>query len=330
MRNRLDVDGQYTGPEHVTPEAWRRDLVSVLGVDRVREHALLAPLTTLRAGGPADWLVDVYRAEEVIGALKVADRAGVPVTLLGGGSNVLVGDRGIRGLVIRVRHGAIRRLSTGLVRADAGVSVNGLVRWTIHRGLAGLEVWAGTPGTVGGAVYGNAHFDGRLVGECVEWVGLAGRRGTVREVAGRDMEFGYDRSRLQRTGEVLLWADFRVVEGGDPVRLRQRARRSLAYRKRSQPLDVPSAGCVFQNPDLSRDRLPAGVPASAGALIEGAGLKGRRVGGARVSDVHGNFIVNDGGATAADIRALVELCKAEVARQYGVELREEIVLLGEF
>ena len=198
----------------MTPEAWQRDLVSVLGVDRVREHAPLAPLTTLRAGGPADWLVDVYRAEEVIGALKVADRAGMPVTLLGGGSNVLVGDRGIRGLVIRVRHGAIRRLSTGWVRADAGVSVNGLVRWTIHRGLAGLEVWAGTPGTVGGAVYGNAHFDGRLVGECVESVGLAGRRGTVREVAGRDMEFGYDRSRLQRTGEVLLWADFRVVEGG--------------------------------------------------------------------------------------------------------------------
>ena len=277
---------------------------------------LLAPLTTLRAGGPADWLVDVYRAEEVIGALKVADRAGIPVTLLGGGSNVLVGDGGIRGLVIRVRHGAIRRLSTGLVRADAGVSVNGLVRWTIHGGLAGLEVWAGTPGTVGGAVYGNAHFDGRLVGECVESVGLAGRRGTVREVAGRDMEFGYDRDRRPH--------------GGLHARLRQRARRSLAYRKRSQPLDVPSAGCVFQNPDLSRDRLPAGVPASAGALIEGAGLKGRRVGGARVSDIHGNFIVNDGGATATDIRALVELCKAEVARQYGVELREEIVLLGEF
>ena len=314
----------------MTTEGLRRDLTLAFGVDRVHEHAWLAPLTTLRAGGPADWLVEVRGAEEVVHSLKIAHAAGVPVTLLGGGSNVLIGDLGIRGLVIRVHGGEVRHLKPGLVRADAGASVNGLVRWTINRGLAGLEAWAGTPGTVGGAIYGNAHFDGHLVGDLVESVGLAARSGQVREMIGRAMEFGYDCSRLQRTGEVLLWTNFRVAEGAEPARLRQTARRSLAYRKRTQPLEVPSAGCVFQNLDPARDRLSEGTPASAGALIDRAGLRGRRVGQACVSQIHGNFIVNEGGATARDIRALVELCKAEVARQCGVELREEIVYLGEF
>ena len=314
----------------MTKEWLRRDLVSAFGVDRVRERAWLAPLTTLRVGGPADCLVEVCGVEEVVRAVTSAHAVRVPVTLLGGGSNVLVGDRGVRGLVVRVRRGKIRHLSPGLVRADAGASVNGLVRWTINRGLAGLETWAGTPGTVGGAVHGNAHFDGRRVGDLVDSVGLAARSGPVRQITGREMEFGYDCSRLRRTSEILLWADFRVTESEETAQLRQAARRSLAYRKRTQPLAAPSAGCVFQNPDPSRDRLASGMLASAGALIDRVGLKGRRVGQACVSQIHGNFIVNEGGATARDIRALVELCKVEVAKQCGVDLREEIVYLGEF
>ena len=220
----------------------RRDLVSAFGVDRVRERAWLAPLTTLRVGGPADCLVEVYGAEEVVRAVTLAHAARVPVTLLGGGSNVLVGDRGVRGLVIRVRRGKIRHLSPGLVRADAGASVNGLVRWTISRGLAGLEAWAGTPGTVGGAIYGNTHFDGHLVGDLVDSVGLAARSGPVRQITGREMEFGYDCSRLRRTSEVLLWrifgsrktgnqpssgrpptARWRIVSGHSPLMFRAQA-----------------------------------------------------------------------------------------------------------
>ena len=144
-----------------------------------------------------------------------------------------------------------------------------------------------------------------------------------------DMEFGYDRSRLQRTGEVLLWALFRVGHGDGPA-LRRKARESLAFRKRTQPLEAPSAGCVFQNPQLGRDRVPEGLPFSAGALVDRAGLKGVAVGGARVSPTHGNFIVNDGSATAVDIRRLIERCRSEVRDRFGVELHDEIVYLGEF
>jgi UDP-N-acetylmuramate dehydrogenase len=141
------------------------------------------------------------------------------------------------------------------------------------------------------------------------------------------MEFGYDRSRLQRTRELVLSADFRVGRG-EPAALRAIARDSLAYRKRTQPLESASAGCIFQNPDPAVDRVPAGIPASAGALVDRAGLKGSREGAARVSPTHGNFIVNEGGASAGDIRRLIERCRDHVRAQFGVELRDEIVYLG--
>ena len=296
---------------------------------RARRDVRLAPLTTFRVGGTADWLVETRSASEIEQALALALGAGVPITVLGGGSNVLVSDAGIRGLVIRPRGGEIRREDPVRVRADAAVTINGLVRWTIAHGCAGLEAWAGTPGTVGGGIFGNAHFGGRLIGDLLAEVRVIGRDGSVRDVPRTAMGFGYDRSRLQDTGEVLLSAMF-LVEEGDPVVLRQTARASLAFRKRTQPLDVPSAGCVFQNPIHGRDRVPDGIPWSAGALVDRAGLKGSAIGGARVSTTHGNFIVNDGSATALDIRRLIDRCRAAVRAQYGVDLREEIVYLGEF
>ncbi|HXH05580.1 MAG TPA: UDP-N-acetylmuramate dehydrogenase [Vicinamibacterales bacterium] len=294
----------------------------------VERDAPLAPLTTFKVGGPADWLVTVASVSALARAVEIARRHGVPVTVLGGGSNVLVADRGLPGVVVRVRGGEIRETPGG-VRADAGVTINGLVRWMLNRGLAGLEAWAGTPGTVGGAVRGNAHFQGRLIGERIARVALLCADGRIAVVPQAEMEFGYDTSRPQRTGEVVLWAEFRA-EPGDPAVLRHTARASLAYRKATQPLDSPSAGCIFRNPDPTRDRLPDGLPPSAGALIDRAGLKGARAGGAMISPTHANFIVNTGGATAADIRRLVERCKREVRERFGIELREEIVYLGAF
>ena len=309
--------------------AFEAQLAAVFGPDRVRRDVPMRDLTTFRTGGPAEWLVEPRSGDEMIAALRLAHEARVPVTLVGGGSNVLVADRGIRGLVIRPRGGEVRQVDERHVSADAAVTINGLVRWTIMHGAAGLEAWAGTPGTVGGAIFGNAHFGGHLIGEHVERVRLATRDGAVREVAAHEMAFGYDRSRLQHTGEVLLSATFRVSRG-DPAALRIVARESLAYRKKTQPLDTPSAGCIFQNPDRARDRVPEGIPWSAGALVDRAGLKGVRVGGAVVSPAHGNFIVNDGSASSGDIRRLIERCRQDVRARFGVELREEIVYLGEF
>jgi UDP-N-acetylmuramate dehydrogenase len=289
----------------------------------------LAPMTTFRVGGPADWLVETRSSDEIVTALKLANRAAVPVTLLGGGSNVLVADSGIRGLVIRPKGGVILREHDHRVRADAAVTINGLVRWTIGHACAGLEAWAGTPGTVGGAIFGNAHFGGRLIGDLVDSVRVASPSGSVSDAPAGEMEFGYDRSRLQSSREILLSAVFRVSPG-DPATLRQTARQSLAYRKRTQPLDTPSAGCIFQNPEPGRDTVPDGIPWSAGALVDRAGLKGFAVGGARVSPTHANFIVNEGSATARDIRQLIDHCRATVRERFGVELLEEIVRLGDF
>lgn len=303
-------------------------LREAFGDDRVRANVPLAPFTTFRVGGPADWLLETRTSEEVVAALRIAARAGLPTTMLGGGSNVLISDRGVRGLVIRPRAGEAR-LVADTVRADAAMTINGLVRWTINHGLAGLEAWAGTPGTVGGAVFGNAHFAGRNISELIVSVRLASRGGDTREAAASAMAFGYDRSRLQTTGEVLLSADFNVTRG-ETAALRAIARQSLAYRKRTQPLDTPSAGCIFQNPQRGVDAVPDGIPWSAGALVDRAGLKGTSIGGARVSPTHGNFIVNDGSATADEIRALIERCKSAVRQQFGVTLREEIVYLGDF
>ena len=297
------------------------------GDGRLASEAPLAPLTTFKVGGPAEWLLETRSPEEITKALSIAHANGMRVTLLGGGSNVLVGDRGVRGLVIRPRGGHIEQLDADHVRADAATTINGLVRWTVQRGTAGLEAWAGTPGTVGGAIFGNAHFGGRLIGELVESVRIACADGSTRDVPRDEMDFGYDRSRLQKTGEVLLSAVFRV-SSGDPAALRDVARQSLAYRKKTQPLDTPSAGCIFQNPE--RKDVPPDIPASAGALVDRAGLKGAARGDARVSPTHGNFIVNEGRATAADIRGLIDLCRSRVSERFGVALQEEIVYLGDF
>ena len=220
----------------------------------------------------------------------------------------------------------LRRCETANA-THAAITINGLVRWTINRGLAGLEAWAGTPGTVGGAIYGNAHWKQVNVGELVESVRVAKPDGTLLQIPADRMEFGYDDSRLKRSGEVLLWAAFRVTPGADPEGLRAIARESLAFRKRTQPLESPSAGCIFMNPDTARDRVPDGIPPSAGALVDRAGLKGTSIGGARVSTTHGNFIINTGDATAHDIAALIDRCKAAVKDQFGVTLHEEIVRL---
>lgn len=305
------------------------ELSARLGPDRIRAGAPLGPLTSFGIGGPAELLVETRDAPELERTLRLAFAAGVNVTLLGGGSNLLVADGGVRGLVVRARGGRIQAVGPERLRADAGVSVNGLVRHTVQHGLGGLAAWAGTPGTVGGGIHGNAHFEGRLLGEQVERVKLLGRDGRIAEHEADEMEFGYDWSRLRRTSELLLWAEFRVAPA-DPALLRERARRSLAHRKRTQPLALPSAGCVFQNPDPTDPALPPGLPASAGALVDAAGLKGAREGGATISPVHANFIVNTGGARALEVAALIERARRAVAERFGVMLKEELVRLGAF
>ena len=179
--------------------AIERRLRDALGENRVQRDVLLAPVTTFKVGGRADFLVQARGRDDISLALEVARAFALPVTILGGGSNVLIADTGLRGLVIRMHGGEVARIGAGRIRADGGVTINGLVRWTISHGVAGLEAWAGTPGTVGGAIHGNAHFRGRLISELIERVTLATIDGRIIDVPVADMEFGYDYSRLHRT-----------------------------------------------------------------------------------------------------------------------------------
>jgi UDP-N-acetylmuramate dehydrogenase len=304
-------------------------LAAIVGDTRVTANAPLAPLTTFGVGGPADWLVEVRAVGELQQVIQAAAAAGQPVHVLGGGSNVLIADRGVRGVVLRLRLAGVSQPTADTVRAEAGLTMNGLVRWMVGRGLAGLEAWAGTPGTVGGAIHGNAHYGGHDISDHLTTVALVTPRGEWREEPAGAMGFGYDTSRLFETREIVVWADMKAAPG-DPEALRAVARASLAHRKRTQPLHLPSAGCVFQNPLPGRDVVPDGIPWSAGALVDRAGLKGAVLGGAMVSPIHANFIVADRTASAADIRALIDRARRDVYDQFGVQLREEIVYLGEF
>jgi len=303
--------------------------IAAFGPARVRRGVSLAPMTTFKTGGAADWFLETAAPGDIVRAVRACREVGLPLTVLGSGSNVLVGGRGVRGLVVRMWHGRVATLGPGVVRADAGLSLNGLVRWTVNHGLAGLERWAGMPGTVGGALCGNAHFRGTLIGDQVLAVDVVDGEGSVRQLDSEAMGFGYDTSRLQTTDEVALSATFSVTLGAEGA-LRAIARESLSYRKQTQPLTARSAGCIFQNPDPAVDDIPVGIPPSAGELIDRAGLKGRRAGHAQVSLVHGNFIVSDGRASPGEIRDLIEGCRETVRDHFGITLRDEIIYRGEF
>ncbi len=302
---------------------WRQ----ILGEDTLAEHVPLAEYTTLRVGGPADVLAMPTRSERLAALVADAHAHGVPVTILGGGSNVLVLDGGIRGLVVlnRCRRTRVFTDEDGEPRAwaEAGASLAGLARALIREGLDGLTWAVSIPGTVGGAVVGNAGAHGGAIADVLESATLLFEDGSTREVPASDLAYAYRTSRLKEARErgepfpVVLAATFRLRRV-DPHALRARADEFLAHRRRTQPVEA-SAGSIFRNP--SGDY--------AGRLIDVAGLKGARVGGAMISPLHGNFIVNVGGARARDVLALIRLARERVREQFGVDLETEILILGE-
>jgi UDP-N-acetylmuramate dehydrogenase len=309
------------------PEALRR----ALGADRVRAGEVLAPYTTFKIGGPADLFYEARSADELAVAIGAAREHGVPFFLLGLGANILVGDRGFRGLVIR---NVARRLDfdpqAGTVRAESGAVVwPDLIEAAIAHGLSGLEHYVGIPSTVGGALWQNLHFLSpaparertMFIAEVTKRAAILTVQGERREVGGEYFEFGYDDSVLHHRPDVVLAATFQL-EPGDPGRMRRIAEENLQWRReRHPPLDTePSAGSIFKKIE--------GI--GAGRLIDQCGLKGTRVGGAMVTHRHANIFINTGGATAADVRALIARCQETVEARTGHRLEVEIGLVGEF
>ena len=305
-------------------------LEAALGAGRLLGDAPLAPLTTFRIGGPADLLFEARTADELARAVTTAKSLGVPTFLLGRGANILVGDRGFRGLVIRSVVGGVDFLDGGRVRAGAGVETfPDLIDATVAQGLGGLHHFVGIPSTVGGALWQNLHFLSPaparertlFIEEILESADILTEQGERRTVPTAYFEFGYDESILHHRDDVVLSATFRLTP--TPVEeLRRVMRENLEWRDERHP-DLwlyPCAGSVFKKIE--------GI--GAGRLIDQCGLKGRTHGGAGIFHKHANIIVNLGGATAADVRALMDLAQSTVARELGYQLVPEIELVGEF
>ena len=282
----------------------------------VKADEPLAPLTWFRLGGPAAYLARPGNVEEVIGLLNRARELGLPARILSGGSNVLVRDEGFAGLVVHLESPVFSDVTIRGNRVEAGAAVplTALISQTARAGLAGLEVLTGIPGTVGGSLRGNSGGRQGAIGTTV-------RRATVLDNAGKiqvrerdEIAFGYRTSNLDEP--VILSAEF-DLEPEDPESVVKRMRRIWIIKKENQPYGHQSSGCIFKNPSPE---------ISAGALVEGAGLKGLRVGGAEVSDRHANFIVAQPGAKSADVLELIEQIRRRVAEQAGYELELQINL----
>jgi len=291
----------------------------------------LAPYTAIRVGGVADWLAVCHTVEELVEAVGWAREHDVPFLVLGGGSNVLVADAGVRGLVVVNQTSRVRIGEDGTAWAESGASMAALAQETVRRGLAGLEWAAGLPGTVGGAVVGNAGAFGGDVASVLRSATVLGPDGEVVERPGRWFEFRYRGSRLKgdggtegrgdagaQKGYVVLTATF-DLEPGDPEALRERMVEIIHWRRTRHPGGA-TMGSTFKNPPGRH----------AGRLIEAAGLKGYRIGGVKVSEQHANFIINDENGTAADVLALIRHVQAEVERRFGVRLEPEIELVGQW
>jgi len=295
-------------------------LAGLVADGKVRHRAPLAPYTALRVGGPAELLATVTNAQALGQAVTMARAHKVPCRVLGSGSNVLVSDAGLCGLVLLNRARSTAFSPDG-VRAESGTSFSTLARHCVSRGLAGLEWAAGIPGTVGGAVVGNAGAWGGDVASVLIEARVLGADGEVDAWPAQRFDFCYRGSALKGATEpqaVILEAVFGLVPG-DRQALEARVAEIAARRKASQPAGA-TCGSVFKN--------PAGD--YAGRLVEAAGLKGVRRGKAMITTAHANFVVNQGGATAADIKALIDLAHGAVEEQFGISLELEIELLGEW
>lgn len=308
-----------------------------LGVT-IERNRPLAPLTSIKVGGPAQYFATVTDTHQLLKLVRWARTVVLPYLVLGGGSNVLVSDAGVQGLVIHNRCRAVRidappccdfpRDERPYLFAESGAAMAGAARTSINQGLTGLEWAVSVPGTIGGAVINNAGAHGGEVKDSLEHALLLDDNGDIQEYTVADFAYGYRRSSLKAGrsrragfGPVVLSANFRLPYG-DPAASKETARRFLAHRRRTQPV-APSLGSTFMNP-------PGDF---AGRLIEAAGLAGHRIGGIEVSHTHANFLVNPGGvdsASAADVAALIDYVQEQVHRRFGIVLEPEIQWVGEW
>lgn len=298
--------------------AFYRELIELLP-GRARAGELMKKHTSWRIGGPSELFVEPSSREDIRLVVSYAHQRGIPLTVIGNGSNLLVSEGGIRGIVVKVGSG-LARISTGEdgIVAEAGAKLAMVVAAARDADLGGFEFSAGIPGTVGGAVVMNAGANGSSIGELVREIVVLNFEGEFHRKTQEEMNFGYRSSILQREPSIVVEASFSCYPR-DKDAIKDEMEKFVAKRKLTQPLCQPNAGSVFKNPPGD----------SAGRLIEMAGLKGTRVGNAQISTLHANFIVNLGSATARDVLALIDRVRETVRSRFDVELKLEVKVIGD-
>lgn len=292
-----------------------------LSVAGLQENVPLAPYTTFKIGGPARYFLVATTTEEMVGALQAANAAGVKWMVLGGGSDILVADSGYDGLVIKTE---LRDLAfdeeRAQVRAGSGVLINAFIQQSAKQGLSGMEFAIGVPATVGGAVWANLGARGSETSEYLLEATVLDEQGNVLTLTKDDCDFAYRESVFKHKQYVILDALFQLNKE-DPAEIRARILELSKKRKEQQDIGMECAGCVFRNPADQTD-------VAAAQLIDELGLKGKQIGGAKVSDIHANFIINTGDATADDVVQLISYIKQQVRDKKGVQLMEEVEYIG--
>lgn len=283
---------------------------------RIKKNIKLAPYTTYKIGGPAKYFIEAKTKEEVLEALEYAEKNSLKHFILSGGSNVLFSDEGFEGLVIKLCLDDIKLMADDKIYSESGVKLTRLVQFSLENDLTGLEFLAGIPGEVGGAVRGNAGAFGGEIKDFIEKIEVI-RGGKIVSISNKEAEFGYRDSLFKHNNDVILSVVIKAQKG-DINEAKERSREYMEYRKENHPWE-PSAGSTFKN--IKEKRI------AVGKLIEECGLKGRREGGAQISEKHANFIINLGEAKASDVRRLIELVKEKVKEKHGIELEEEIRII---
>jgi len=283
----------------------------------VQKNVMLSQYTTFKIGGPAKYFYQAKSREDLVGAITSARQLLIPFVILGRGSNVLVADQGYDGLVIINQYADIN-IQDDQVIASSGSNLNHLVSACTQRSLSGLEWAAGIPGTLGGAIRGNAGLKDEEIKDVVQSVDCLNTNNQIVQLDNDQCQFAYRTSLFKNSDDwTILEANLRLVKGNQAM-IQQKVEENIKIKNDTQPLKLASAGCIFKNPPGD----------SAGRLIDQTGLKGKRIGSAAVSDIHANFIVNQNGATAEQVVILISLIKQRVRNEFGIQLQEEIEYLG--
>jgi UDP-N-acetylmuramate dehydrogenase len=293
--------------------------LKALNIGKVKENEPLANHTTMKIGGPADLLIEPSSVENLQKTMEVIRKNNVKWTAIGRGSNLLVSDFGIEGVVIKLGTGLDHlEITDSDVLVGAGQSLVSLATMICKRGLTGFEFACGIPGSVGGAVYMNAGAHGSDISKILTKAHILFEDGTFEWLSNEEMEFSYRTSVLQKKRPGMVVESVFQVEKGDRESIVAQMQKNKDYRKNTQPYNYPCAGSIFRNP----------LPHYAGRLIESAGLKGHIIGGAKISEMHGNFIVNNGNATANDVLALIQYVKERIYELYEVTIETEVEIIG--